>query len=139
MTFEDYIGDIRIGRIDPPPAGPILVRLKDDSQRYLFCVAMMEYYRTLWYRGQAEQIDQLHNLSTKSLRLRYRQYNPRARRSIAAMMWARSAVAREYKDSEQMFCRWATLYATALGGRLENGSDLGTRSARAPRQPMRAV
>lgn len=112
---------LRRAEIQAPDPAQMFNSLKSNRRRYLFCLAMMEYYRTMWYRGQAEMEQMYVDLSTKYLRNRYRDFNAIQRRRLAAVMWFQSATCKDLAASEQMFCRWAQFYATAL--RLEGDAD----------------
>lgn len=115
MTFSEYLELLKQGLIDPPrDVSAYFRQLKTNKRRYRFCMAMMEYYRTLWLQGQKEQEAALLILDTKAKRLRYGHMSEFDRRRVGAISWFSSLRSKDLAASEQLYCRWAKVYAAAV-------------------------
>lgn len=125
VEFNNYMGQISRAEVEPPDAGEYFNMLSDDHQRFMFCKAMMCYYRTLWYRGKAEQERLMIDLPTRTMRIRYKRYPYQSRKMIGTIKWVRSLQARDLADAEQRFCRWALFYQGEMDGRRQGRSKSG--------------
>lgn len=115
MTFSEYLDLLRRAEVRAPDPDEVFRRLKKDNRKkYRFCLAMMEYNRTLWWRGQKEFERSLDILGTRALRLRYGHMSLVERRRLGAINWLSSIQNKDIAATEQMYCRWAQAYANAI-------------------------
>jgi hypothetical protein len=115
VTFSEYLNLLRRAEVLAPDPDEMFRKLKNDTKKkYRFCLAMMEYNRTLWWRGQKESERALDVLSTRSLRLRYGHMPLAERRRLGAISWFTSTRSKDLAATEQMYCRWAQAYANAI-------------------------
>jgi hypothetical protein len=132
QEFHNYMAKISRAEVDPPDAGEYFNMLNDNVQRYEFCRAMMCYYRTMWYRGKAEQERIMIDLPTRSMRIRYKRQSYQARKLIGTIKWVRSLQARDIADAEQRFCRWALFYQGEMDGSRSRGKSVSKPRPRMP-------
>lgn len=123
--FQAYMEQISRAMVDPPDAGDYFNQLLTNEERYEFCRAMMCYYRTMWYRGKAEEERRMIDLPTPVMRIRYKRYSYQSRKMIGTIKWVRSLQARDLADAEQRFCRWALFYQGEMDGRRQGRSKSG--------------
>lgn len=115
MTFSEYLNLLRRAEILAPDPDEMFAKLGNSSKKkYRFCLAMMEYNRTLWWRGQRESERALDILRTRSQRLRYGHMPISERRRLGAINWFTSTRSKDLAATEQMYCRWATAYANSI-------------------------
>jgi hypothetical protein len=115
LKFSEYLDLLRVARINPPTDVSAYFRqLQTNSRRHAFCLAMMEYYRTLIWRGLDETKANMVALPTKAMRLRYGNLYADERSRLAAVQWFQSATFKDLKENENLYSRWATTYAAAI-------------------------
>jgi hypothetical protein len=94
--------------------GEILDLLPDNQARALRCLQEAEKCRNGFFYGKQNTIDEMMSLPTRILRIRYGNYSKEARRKIAMKLWTSSTIAKELIGDEQMFARWAVMYASMV-------------------------
>lgn len=115
MTFSEYLNLLRRAEILAPDPDEMFKKLgSNNKKKYRFCLAMMEYNRTLWWRGQRESERALDILHTRAQRLRYGHMSISERRRLGAINWFTSTRSKDLAATEQMYCRWAQAYANAI-------------------------
>lgn len=125
MTFSEYLNLLRRAQVLAPDPDEMFKKLKNDNKRkYRFCLAMMEYNRTLWWRGQKESERALDILNTRALRLRYGHMTLEERRRLGAINWFTSTKCKDLAATEQMYCRWAQAYANAINADFVIGPEI---------------
>lgn len=110
---DDWLHAIASGDMSVDPAY-WLKQPRPLYHKYQFCLAMAEQYRNKFWAGLAESEASIINPRTRSARIRYRRYSIEARRLIGARLWTESFEAKEIISAEQMYSRWASMYANAV-------------------------
>jgi len=106
---------------DPSHPGDEIDALANDWERSDHCERLAAYYRNLWFVGQRQEIDYV----VERARLgdfRFKKMNRAQKEATGRQRWARSADARDFVEGEQMYTRWALLYA-ARASLVQAGPD----------------
>jgi hypothetical protein len=115
LKFSEYLALLRVAHISPPADISAYFRqLQTNKRRHEFCLAMMEHYRTLIWRGLDEHKAYLLALPTRAMFLRYGHIKADERIRLAAVQWFQSATFKDLKENENLYDRWAKTYADAM-------------------------
>lgn len=82
-----------------------LYNLPNDEARAQWCKRKSEEARNKYFQGKAEMTEQV--MTQK----RWSKYSHARKKEIAEAMWSSHALAKKLVGDEQMFSRWANMYA----------------------------